>query len=148
MIPIDEVRIEELARLDTNVDFVGSIFDCPRCNAKFRCKILQSDLTSESGMINSVINLPCGHTFSVFMDVNGKIRSFSPLKKVDIRIEQIDVEFLKRSLVLLQKIHDNTDVTGQWKVFEQIKEVRNEILKVEKRMLAEKEPEESKYIFI
>jgi hypothetical protein len=115
------------------------IYACPTCDTKYRCKTFEHDLASESGIINTVVSFPCGHSFVVTFDRNGSIRSHTDIRNIQVIVEKIDIGFLRhqesRLLVVHQKMIDDKRDGDAFKVHEQIKAIRHEIdcLEREKR---------------
>jgi len=111
------------------------IFNCPICGTKYRCKTFESDLISSSGMINTIVKFPCGHSFDLALDRNGKIRASTEIRDIQIIVEKLDVEFLRKQERKLLETHAifvaNKQEGEAFKIHEQIKAVRREIILLE-----------------
>lgn len=117
-------------------EFSSCMYNCPLCGTRYRCRTVTSDLESEQGLTQTLTRFPCGHTFVLAIDKKGNVRSHIVVSDVTVMIDKIDVDFLKRQERKLVDEHkrlvDERQDVDAYKVHEQIKAIRKEILLLER----------------
>ena len=116
-----------------NSSFLLCMYSCPTCGERYRLRTDMNDV--DKGIAQTIVKLPCGHTFSFMLDKKGVVRSHTEIDDITVIVDRIDVDYLRRQERLLIDKHkalidDHQDV-GAFKVHEQIKALRKEILLLE-----------------
>lgn len=116
-----------------NVTFLLCMYSCPTCGERYRLRTDMNDV--DKGIVQTIVKLPCGHTFSFMLDKKGSVRSHTEIDDITVTVDRIDVDYLRRQERLLIEKHktlvDDRQDTDAFKVHEQIKSLRKEILLLE-----------------
>lgn len=109
------------------------IVDCPTCNAKSRFSFDPDDFkgkSSDTGIFNVLLELPCSHVFLAHVDREFKIRGTVRIETgIHFSVDRIDMRYLKEQESALEKLHLKLASGGgnaniQYKVFKELERIR------------------------
>jgi len=117
-----------------DVVFLSCMYGCPTCGERYRLRTVMNDI--DKGIVQTIVKLPCGHSFVLMFDKKGSVRSYTEIDDITVAVDRIDVDYLRRQeKILIEKhkalVDDRQDVDA-FKMHEQIKAVRKEIALLER----------------